>query len=74
MPNNIPPSLVELNACKIAILQHMQEMRKVSDFATKELATMQAALDHIEQLINDFDPTNKGNKDSSGSPMRKSAA
>jgi hypothetical protein len=62
MPNNAPPTLVELKQCKKTILCYIRESRKAADIAAKELATLQGALEHIEHLINNFDPGDKSSK------------
>ena len=54
MPNTIPPTLAELENCRDTILWYMGEAQKVADGAAKELRTLKAALDHVEELIRDY--------------------
>jgi len=74
MPINIPPTLAELNECKKTILQYMQHVQTVADFSAKELHTLKAALDHVDQLINELVLAGQANDTTPDLPTQKSAA
>jgi hypothetical protein len=54
MPNSIPPTLAELEICRETIVRYMSEVKNIADGAAKELRTLQAALEHVEQMIKDY--------------------
>ena len=56
MATNTALTLAELDECRDSIIECIGEVQKIADYAAKELATLKAALVHIEQLIKDFKP------------------